>query len=253
VIIDTHCHLDYFESEIQDQIITNALESGVEKMITISTKVSEFNKLIAITSKNPNIFCSIGNHPENVDEEQSLNINELYAVCKNNSKIVAIGETGLDYYHKQNNKQKQITEFEKHIELAKMLNLAIVVHARDAWDDIFNVIKSSKVSGNKFIMHCFTGSQKQVEVLNELDCYISISGIVTFKNAAELQRAVPLIKKDRIIVETDSPFLAPMPHRGKQNQPLFVKHVLQKVCELCEADISAQIHQNSLRAFGLAA
>jgi TatD DNase family protein len=263
MLFDTHCHVDYFEQPTQDVIIKDAFESGLAKFVTICTKVSQFDKILKIALKDERIFCTIGNHPENVDEEEPLNVkkcleiyNSSYNSKKNitTNKIVAIGETGLDYYYKTDNKQRQIEEFLKHIELAKLLNLAVIVHCRDAWGDVFDIIDTSVkhgFRGDKFIIHCFTGGLNEVLKLNSLGCYISLSGIITFKNAQKIREGLLHINPQRIIVETDSPFLAPHPFRGQQNKPSYVKYVLDEVCKVFNKDISQQVYLNSLRAFEL--
>jgi TatD DNase family protein len=260
MLIDTHCHLDYFDEPLlvaSQCFDANAIDDKIEfktsHLITISTKLSEFSKVIAIANSMPNIFCSLGNHPCNVQHEQPLNIKQALDVClANKSKIVAIGETGLDYYHDASYNELQKAEFLKHIELASQCNLAIVVHVRDAWDDALAIIAQSlKAKPDlRFVIHCFTGGIKQAEVLNELGCYVSISGIVTFKSSKALQEAVKIIRPDRLLVETDSPFLAPAPHRGKQNHPSYVSYVLSEVVKLAGVG-QEQIYQNSKNAFNL--
>ncbi len=256
MLIDTHCHLDYFDEPLataSECFEGNKMEFKTSHLITISTKLSEFEKVFAIANSRQNIFCSLGNHPCNVQQERPLNIADAMIICsKNKDKIVAIGETGLDYYHDASYKELQKAEFVKHIELASLCNLAIVVHVREAWDDTLAIIAQSlKANPNlRFVIHCFTGGVKEAEVLNELGCYMSISGIVTFKSSKALQEAVKIIRPDRLLVETDSPFLAPVPHRGGQNHPSYVSYVLSEVVKLARVQ-PAQIYQNSKDAFNL--
>ncbi len=256
MLIDTHCHLDYFDDPLliaSECLEGNQMEFKTSHLITISTKLSEFDKILAIANSRQNIFCSLGNHPCNVHSEQPLNITKAMAICTaHKDKIVAIGETGLDYYHDASYKTLQKEEFLKHIELASSCNLAIVVHVRDAWDDAIAIItRSLKANPSlRFVIHCFTGGVKEAQALNELGCYMSISGIVTFKSSKMLQDAVKIIRKDRLLVETDSPFLAPTPHRGKQNHPSYVSYVLSEVVKLAQVQ-PAQIYQNSKDAFNL--
>jgi TatD DNase family protein len=254
MLIDTHCHLDYFDAPqdiIKSSLDRNGQANKTSHLITISTKISQFNKILDIAKSDDRIFCSLGNHPCNVHEEEPLDVAKASQLCvKYKSKIVAIGETGLDYYHDITHKSMQQEEFLKHIELASIFNLAIVVHVRDAWGDALDIIRQSlnKNSNLRFVIHCFTGTKKEAVILNELGCYISISGIVTFKSSLELKDAVKYINPQRLLVETDSPFLAPHPHRGKQNMPEFVSYVLDEVCSLSGVSKN-QIFENSKQAF----
>lgn len=261
---DTHCHLDYFEKSLHDTIINDAIKHNTKILINISTKVSKFDSLELISKSfhqvkkqsqkdaDIQIYSTIGNHPEHIDEEESLDINKIYMTYKDNKNIVAVGETGLDYYYTKDNKSKQIEEFLKHIQLAKKFNIPIVIHAREAWDDIIRIIKDSitpSFTGKNFILHCFTGSKNEVYQLNDLDCYISISGIVTFKNAVNIQESINYINENRLIAETDSPFLAPVPFRGKQNYPHYVKYVVECINKIKNKDLTDTIYKNSMQAF----
>lgn len=233
MLIDTHCHLDYLEQmgNNLDDIMTRAINSNVTKIITISTNISKFDNIARIAQKYPNIFCSIGNHPDNASG-CNFDINYVIAKCLDkNNKIVGIGETGIDLYHKtMPSIQEQIASFEKHAYVSQVTNIPLIIHSRNAEEETKYVIKST--SSNLGVMHCFGGSISFLKFCLDAGLYISISGIITFKNAEGLINILRYIPKDRILIETDAPFLSPFPMRGRTNEPSFIRYVANCVGEI---------------------
>ncbi len=227
MIIDTHCHLDYFDKNEIEDLVFRAKQNGVEKMITISTKINEFDNILSIANQFNNIvFLSLGQHPCNVDEAEITAEKLSLIIDKNRDKIVGIGETGLDYYHNQDlahiDRQKQ--SFRVHMEVAAKYNLPLIIHNRNSDNDVADMLKDGvKNLGCRGLIHCFTATESFMEQMLDIGFYISIAGIITFKNAIDLQQIVKKIPLNRILIETDSPYLAPTPHRGKKNEPSFVK------------------------------
>ena len=253
MLFDTHCHLDYLQKDGNlNDIIDNANNAGINKIVTISTLVKKFNELDEITRKYNNIWCTVGTHPDKVADD-IFNIDCVSELCKQNNKIVGIGETGLDLYHPDNPPLKlQIDFLEKHIFVAKRFNLPIIFHSRAAEIQSLEILKSSQDGNLSCVMHCFTGSYEFAKQCLDLGFYISISGIVTFKNAHEIQEMVKKIPIDRLVIETDAPFLAPMPMRGKQNEPAFLAHTARFLSDMLNIDfeeLSSQIWQNSHKLF----
>ncbi len=251
MLIDTHCHLDYFADDEIDNIISNAFNSGLEKMITISTKASEFDKIIAIAKKNDNIYCSIGNHPDNVHEEKT-DVDYILSLCdKYKDKIIGIGETGLDFYRSTEHKNVQIESFEKHIYIASKTENTLIIHNRSSDAEMIDIIKN-KCKDIHGIIHCFTGDENLAKAAVDKGFFISLSGIITFKNAENLREIIKKIPLDSIIIETDSPFLAPSPHRGKRNEPSFIKHTAEYLASYFNIkyqDFLDKMHKNTKKAF----
>ncbi|RYE06323.1 MAG: TatD family deoxyribonuclease [Rickettsiaceae bacterium] len=243
MLIDSHCHLDLLAKEEDLQaIIKRARESGVEILQTICTKLSDTEEIIKIIEKFDIVYGSVGVHPSEVKENEIVNYNDLINIAKH-PKIIGLGETGLDYYHATSSKAAQITSFIEHIKAAKVLQLPVIIHTRDAEEDTLSILQEEmKYISFPALIHCFTASMAFAKQVLDLGLYISISGIVTFKNAKELQEIVRFIPIDRLLIETDSPYLAPVPMRGKRNEPAFVKHVAQHIAELKNIDIE-QLHE----------
>jgi TatD DNase family protein len=234
-IVDTHCHLDLIESKglSFDEIITNSLANNVKILQTISTRITEIEKILNYTKNHDFIYASAGIHPCNVSEQPHIKAAEIIALCNAHQKIIGIGETGLDYYHDKSAIALQKSSFLEHIEAARQTNLPLIIHSRDCDDDMIEILKSEQKS-QKFpaLLHCFSSGEKLARTALDLGIYISISGIVTFKNAPLLQEIVRFVPLEFLLVETDSPYLAPMPHRGAINQPAFTKNVVEKIAEL---------------------
>ena len=233
IIVDSHCHLDMLtDYDDTDAIIARASKAGVKYLQTICTRLDNFDNILAITKKYDNVFASVGIHPSEV--EQLTPATELIKLATD-EKVIGLGETGLDYfYNKQPDHHKlQRDSFEQHIIAAQENNLPVIVHTRDAETDTENIITQNK-KHKEFpgLIHCFTASKELAAKMLDLGMYISISGIVTFKNAEALQEAVNYIPLDRILVETDSPYLAPVPKRGKTNEPSYTKYVVEFLAKL---------------------
>lgn len=249
MLIDSHAHISYFEKSEQLEIINRALNSGVRLINNISTNVNNFQELLESCYDFQNIYCTVGTHPCNVQDEPDVSHETLIAIAKSNKKVIGIGETGLDFFHDETHKQLQIHQFQEHILAAVQLKIPIIVHTRNAENETLEILTNAR---NKFgddlkiLIHCFTGGVEFCEKLLNIDSYISYSGIVTFKNAKEIVASMLVTPKNRLIIETDSPYLAPEPMRGKKNEPAFVKFVAEKIGKLREmsyeevVDVSAQ-------------
>tara|TARA_B100000965_G_scaffold139798_1_gene116387 strand:+ start:4741 stop:5505 length:765 start_codon:yes stop_codon:yes gene_type:complete len=231
-MIDSHCHLDH-EPMFSDlkNVLNRSKENGVEKILTICTTKDSFKKIIEIIKFDPIIYGTYGIHPHEV----SANIVSKEEIIKNvvsNKKIIAIGESGLDFYYNHSSKENQISSFKLHIEAAIDLNIPIIVHSRNAEKETFDILNDYKISNPKILMHCFTGSTEFANKLLTLNSYFSASGIITFKKSSDLQETFRLIPNEKLLIETDSPYLAPVPLRGKKNEPSYIKHTLIKLADI---------------------
>jgi TatD DNase family protein len=232
VLIDSHCHLDFPElAADRAGVIARAKANGVERMVTISTRVRRYDEITAIAEQNPEVWCSVGTHPHNAHEEPEITTADLVRLAEH-PRCVAIGEAGLDY-HYPGDYPAQATGFRRHIAAARETGLPLVIHAREADDDIASILEDETGKGAfPFILHCFSSGLDLARRGLALGGYISFSGILTFKNAATIQEAAVTAPADRILVETDAPYLAPIPYRGKPNEPAYVMHTAQKLAEL---------------------
>jgi TatD DNase family protein len=237
--IDSHCHLNHpklAEIGTPESIVKTANENGVEGMLTICCRIAdEFPEILATAKKFDNVWCTIGTHPHDASKPAELVItqDELVRLAQSDPKIVGIGETGLDYFYKYSTPEDQQTSFRKHIRACIESSLPMVVHARDADEDIIRIIREENSSGKlRGVMHCFSSGRKMAEEALDIGFYISFSGIVTFKTATELQDIAKSVPLNRILVETDAPYLAPVPHRGKTNQPAYVIDTGKQVAAL---------------------
>jgi len=228
MLVDSHCHLDFPEfKENLDLFIAEALANNVEVLQTICTKISELSEIENIIAKYKNIFGSVGIHPCEVANEKEVSVAEIVAYTKN-PKIIGIGETGLDFYYSSENKEAQIRSFIKHINAAQETGLPVIIHTRDAEEETIKILEEQmQIKPFKALIHCFTASQKFAEACLRLGIYISVSGIITFKNATAIREALNVVPLDMLLIETDSPYLAPSPMRGQKNQPSYVKYVAQ--------------------------
>ena len=234
-MIDSHCHLDHepLVKNIEDVLLRSKKE-GVSKLLTISTTLNGFPKLLEIINKDEMIFGTFGIHPHETNTDQ-LSKDEIVDKIKTKDKIIGVGETGLDFYYNNSDKDKQIKSFQNHINAAVELNIPLIVHSRNAEAETYEILKNSD-SSLKILMHCFTGSLPFALKLMELNTYFSASGIITFKNSTDLQNTFKEIPLERLLIETDSPFLSPEPMRGKKNEPSFVRYTLKKLSELKNVD-----------------
>jgi TatD DNase family protein len=228
-MIDSHCHLDHeplFEN-IND-IIKRSKDIGIQKLLTISTTLASFDKIKNLVNLDPMIFGTFGIHPHET-EANHVNKESLVNTVNKFKKIIGVGETGLDFFYNHSNKERQIDSFKAHIEASIELKMPIIVHSRDAEEETFNILNSYNNRNLKILMHCFTGSYEFSKKLLSLGAFFSASGIITFKNSVDLQNTFKTIPLDRLLIETDSPYLAPIPMRGKKNEPSFIKHTLEKL------------------------
>jgi len=233
MLIDSHCHLDFPElaSEL-DAVLSRARTAGVGLMVTISTRVQHFNALKAIVEAHDNVFCSVGTHPHNAAEEPDIMVEELVELARH-PKVVAIGEAGLDYHYDHSPRDLQKKSFRTQIAAARETGLPLIIHARDADGDIARILEEETVRGAfPFVLHCFTGGADLARRGLALGGYISFSGVVTFKKADALRDIAIAVPFDRLLVETDAPYLAPEPFRGKTNEPAFVAHTAARLAEL---------------------
>ncbi len=233
MIIDSHCHLSLENNTMDiENILKRARSSGVSKYLNIATKSNDFETLIDISNRYDDIFFTLGIHPH---ESKETNDDILQAIKNNlsNTKLLGIGETGLDFYYNHSDKKTQIKSLEYHITLAQESKLPLIIHMRDAENELIKVfaerMKKSQFTG---VIHCFTGSLKFAKCILEMGFYISASGIITFKNSENLRNTFKEIPLNKLLVETDSPYLAPVPNRGKKNEPSFITHTVQKLCEI---------------------
>ena len=231
-MIDSHCHLDHEPLyENLDKIISRSKEIGIKKLLTISTTNQSFFKIQKIVKKDQMIYGTFGIHPHET-EKDIINKDIIIENIKNNKKIIGVGETGLDFFYNNSNKNRQIDSFKEHIEASLKLNIPIIIHSRNAESETFDILNSYKNNNLKILMHCFTGSTEFSKKLLNLNAFFSASGIITFKNSLDLQDTFKLLPLDKILIETDSPFLAPIPMRGKKNEPSFIKYTALKLAEL---------------------
>ena len=231
-MIDSHCHLDHepLFSDLKN-VIKRSKEIGIKRLLTISTSIESFSKVKEIVNKDDIIFGTIGIHPHETDRNK-INSEFFIKNLNENKKIIGIGETGLDFYYDNSDRDKQIESFKIHIEAALKANIPLIIHSRNAEEKTFDILNEYKKENLKILMHCFTGSQKFAEQLLEFNSYFSASGIITFKNSAELQKTFKFLPLDKILIETDSPFLAPVPNRGKKNEPSFIDFTATKLAEI---------------------
>jgi TatD DNase family protein len=233
VLIDSHCHLDFpdFGPEVEE-VVARAHGAGVGLMLTISTKVSEFDRVRAVAERFPHVYCTVGIHPHEAASEPETDTATLVEMAKH-PKVVGIGETGLDYFYEHSPREAQQRNFRAHIAAARETGLPLVVHTRDADADTAAILTEEMGKGAfPGLLHCFSSGPQLAEKALEIGLYISLSGILTFKNAVELRETAARVPLDRLLVETDAPYLAPVPKRGKRNEPSFVVHTAEKLAEV---------------------
>ena len=231
-MIDSHCHLDHepLINNLND-VIKRSKEIGIKKILTICTTTKSFNNIINIISKDPMIYGTFGIHPHE-SENDIVTKEQIKKNIKDHNKIIGIGETGLDFYYNNSDKKKQIKSFEEHIQASIDLNMPLIVHSRNAEKETFDILNKFKDENLKILMHCFTGSKEFAEKLLKFNTFFSASGIITFKNATVLQNTFTSLPLDKLLIETDSPFLAPEPNRGKKNEPSFIIFTAEKLAKL---------------------
>lgn len=255
-LVDSHCHLDFedFGGDF-DAILERAKESGVARMLTICTRITTFGQVLKIAAAHDNICCTVGIHPHEAENEPDVDVARLIELAKH-PKVVGIGEAGLDYFYDKSPRERQQKVFATHIEASRVTGLPIVVHSRDADEDTVRLLQDgAKKGGLTGVIHCFTSTQYLADAALEMGFYISLSGIVTFKSATALRDVAKTIPQDRLLVETDSPYLAPIPMRGKRNEPAFVRHTASFVADylgLSLTDLAVKTTANFDRLFAKA-
>ena len=231
-MIDSHCHLDHepLYSDLNN-VVKRSKDIGIKKLLTISTSLESFSKVKDIVKKDDIIFGTIGIHPHEADKNK---IDKEFIIKNLNlhKKIIGVGETGLDFYYDNSDRNKQIESFKLHIEAALKTNIPLIIHSRNAEEKTFEILNNYKDEKLKILMHCFTGSQHFAEKLLKLNAYFSASGIITFKKSIELQNTFRFLPLNKILIETDSPYLAPVPNRGKKNEPAFIDFTASKLAEI---------------------
>lgn len=232
MLIDSHCHLDFPDFvEERDAIVARALDAGVSRMVTICTHVRRFPQIAAIAEAYEHVYCSVGTHPHNASEELDVTTQDLVSLAQH-PKVVAIGEAGLDYYYDHAPRDAQAQGLRRHIAAARETGLPLVIHARDADDDMIAILEDETGKGAfPFVLHCFSSGLGLAQAGLALGGYVSFSGILTFKRSEELREIARQIPLDRLLVETDAPFLAPQPYRGKRNEPSYVVETAYTLAE----------------------
>ena len=241
-MIDSHCHLDHepLFKKISG-VLKRSKESGIKKLLTICTTIVGFNNIINILKIDPIIYGTFGIHPHET-ETNIVNKKNIIDNINLNSRLIGVGETGLDFFYNHSLKKTQIESFKVHIEAAIELNIPIIVHSRNAEEETFNILNDYRIHKPKILMHCFTGSYNFFKNMEKLNSYFSASGIITFNNSLDLQNTFAKIPNNKLLVETDSPFLAPVPMRGKKNEPSFLKYTLKKLADLKKIDETEMIN-----------
>ena len=253
MLVDSHCHLDFpdFAAEL-DAIVGRAREAGVQRMVTISTKVKKHDQILAIAEKYADVFCSVGTHPHHASSELDVDAKVLIGMAKH-PKIVAIGEAGLDYHYDTGPRDDQLKSLREHIVAARETGLPLVIHARDCDADMAAVLKEEvALAPFKAVLHCFTAGAELARTAIDLGLYIGFTGILTFKSSQSLRDIAKALPADRILVETDSPYLAPVPYRGKRCEPAYVAETAKVLAEtrgVSAAEIARQTTENFFRLF----
>ena len=257
MLVDSHCHLNFpdFKDDLEG-VVARAKAAGVGVMQTICTELAEFDEVYAIAERFEGVFSSVGVHPNDSGKTPVTPANQLIELAKR-PKVIGIGETGLDYHYETSDRETQKASFIEHIRAARVTGLPIIVHTRDADDDTIEILeKEMKEGAFPGVIHCFTSSKYLADKAVEMGFYISLSGIVSFKNAQAIRDAVADVPVERLLVETDAPYLAPTPHRGKRNEPCFVIHTNKIVAGLkaiSEEECARQTTENFFRLFSRAA
>ena len=251
-LIDSHCHLNYDGlAERQDEVLENARNRGIAGFLNISTRKREWNDVIAVAERNADVWASVGVHPHEADAHPDLGAAALVE-ASSHQRVIAIGECGLDYYYDKSDRDAQRERFQAHIDAARETGLPLVIHTRDAEDDTVEILSAAVREGDVTgVLHCFTGSAELARKGLDLGFYVSLSGIVTFKNAQDLQETAKWLPADQMLVETDAPFLAPVPHRGQKCEPAFVADTAAFVADLRGEDLEQLAETTTANFFKL--
>ena len=255
-VVDSHCHLDFEGMEEQlPAVLRRAEEAGVDRMVSISSRVRKFDNLLRIANENVNVFCTVGTHPHNAHEELDVTSDNLVELAEA-KKCVGIGEVGLDYHYDLSPRAAQAQGFRVHIDAARRTGLPLVIHSREAEDDTILILQEEMNKGAFTpLLHCFTSHRRLADAAVAMGGYVSFSGILTYKSAEDIRETAAALPLDRIIVETDSPYLAPLPYRGKSNEPAFVVKTLEtlaKVRNLPVDEMARITTENFFRLFSKA-
>ncbi|MCW5723166.1 MAG: TatD family hydrolase [Devosia sp.] len=250
MLIDSHCHLDFEAlSADLDGVLARAAAAGVTGMVTISTRVDNFSTYAELAERFPNVWCSVGTHPHNADQELHIKTEDLVRLSAH-PRCIAIGEAGLDYFYDNAPRDAQAIGLRRHIAAARITGLPLVIHSRAADHDMAAILEEESGQGVfPFVLHCFTAGRNLAERALALGGYISFSGIITFKNSLEIQEVARIVPADRYLVETDAPYLAPIPHRGQSNEPSFVRHTAEKLAEVRGVSLE-QVGRETTANFG---
>ena len=256
MIVDSHCHLDYpnLYNDLDD-VIKRAEDNNVKRMLTICTTLRSFEIIKSIIKKYKNVYGTFGIHPHETKDYKNINKDLILKYKKKDKKIIGIGETGLDFYYNHSDKDVQKKSFIEHLHASSELNIPVIVHTRNAEYETYDILKNEiKNSNLKILIHCFTGSKDFVTKLLNINCFISVSGIITFKNSIELVETVSYIPIDNLLVETDSPYLAPLPKRGKSNEPSYIIHTIEKLSKIkkmSQKDVIKKTTDNFIKLFNI--
>ena len=254
ILVDSHCHLDYYKEEDGelDAVVARARAAGVATMVTIGTRISEFERVRRIAERYDDVYCTVGIHPHEAASEPKVDVADLVALTRH-PKVIGIGETGLDFYYDHSPRDRQAEVFRTHIAAAREAGLPLIVHSRGADAETAEMLQASATGGAlQGLIHCFSTTRQLSDKAIEIGFLISISGILTFKNAIELREIAREIPIKQLLVETDAPYLAPVPHRGKRNEPAFVTHTADQLAALrsmAPADLAAATTANFFRLF----
>lgn len=252
LVVDSHCHLDFDElAERLPEVLANAQTAGVGLMVSIGTRVRKFDRLLRIAEENANVFCTIGTHPHNAHEELDVTVADLVELAAH-PKVVGIGEAGLDYHYDLSPRAAQAQGFRTHIAAARKTGLPLVIHAREADNDMADILEEEMRKGAfQPLLHCFTATLELARRGLAIGAYVSFSGILTYKNAENLREVAREVPMDRLLVETDSPYLAPVPYRGKSNEPAYVVKTLQQLATTKGVEIQAMAQATNDNFFRL--
>ena len=253
-MIDSHCHLDHEPlSTNLKEVISRSKAIGINKLLTICTTINSYENILKIVEIDPIIYGTFGIHPHETDNDK-VSKNEIVKKIKLNKKIIGVGETGLDFHYNNSDKESQLMSFKKHIEASIELNIPLIIHSRNAESETYNVLHEFIKDNLKILMHCFTGSSDFSKKMLSLGAYISLSGIITFNKSKELQKTASSIPIDRLLIETDSPYLAPIPKRGSANEPSFIKYIAMKLAgikQISYDDLLVHTSNNFNKLFSL--
>jgi TatD DNase family protein len=254
MLVDSHCHLDYYKEEggERDAVVARARAAGVATMVTIGTRISEFERVRAIAERYDDVYCTVGIHPHEAASEPEIGVERLVDLTKH-PKVIGIGETGLDFYYDHSPRDRQAEVFRTHIAAARESGLPLIVHSRNADAETAALLEEGVAGGSlRGLIHCFSTTRELSGRATKIGFLISLSGILTFKNAGELREIAREVPSEQLLVETDAPYLAPVPHRGKRNEPAFVAHTANYLAELrgiAPADLAATTTANFFRLF----